>query len=548
MVIVLLGLSGLLFFPIHVAYQNPDQDVAAVLPLLELARGGWSPLTLHYPPALTNLLHAGYALAVLGGRLAGLDLDAVDLLAARWREPAWFRIPPRLIAMAAGLATLLAASRLAALAAGRWAGLFAAAILGTSLMFVREHHHGMYDAPASAAVAVCLWQCARLIVHPTRRAAGAAGAAAGAALAFKYNAAVVLAALPLAAWLSPGRAAERGRRLAVAVGSAAVAAFVLAPSLVLEPGRLLGHLRRIGELVDLYRTNLLGYALTDVLRNGLGTAVVGAALLGGLVAAVTRAAVLLPMVSFAVLYLGMLWPHPLQMNRYALPLAPAAAVLAAAGIGRLLPPGLAVLAVAGLVGGSLPATVSYLGFLAREDTRVEAARWMRHHVRPDARVYLPTSEPLFSYFGPDLPLPLRNQAGGLLPRPLIEDLERRLGPPFPHTWRFFNGIGDDRPPPEPNSIVVTSDFPDAPFAVGDSPPAAGEYLERHATLLQDYPVERQPGRRVYEPIDLNYVPFAGWETLSRPGPRIRIWFLPPEGPEAAAEPSALLGSRASSTP
>ena len=81
------ALAALLYFPLHVRYQNPDQDYPA-LALFELVRGGWAPWSLHYPSALNNLLRAGYALALLGARLAGHHLDAGDLLAAWSRDRA----------------------------------------------------------------------------------------------------------------------------------------------------------------------------------------------------------------------------------------------------------------------------------------------------------------------------------------------------------------------------------------------------------------------------------------------------------------------------
>ena len=51
-------------------------------------------------------------------------------------------------------------------------------------------------------------------------------------------------------------------------------------------------------------------------------------------------------------------------------------------------------------------------------------------------------------------------------------------------------------------------------------------LERSATPVADYPVERAPGTRAYEIFDLSYVPFDGFATLERPGPRLRLWRLP----------------------
>ena len=139
---VFAALAALLYYPIQVPYQNPDQDYPG-LALLELVRGGWEPWTIYYPSALTTLLRVGYELVLVGARLVGRPLDAIDLCAAFVRDPTPFRVAPRLIAMTAGVVSLAAVARLVALLTDRWSGLFAAALLGTSYMFVREHDRGV---------------------------------------------------------------------------------------------------------------------------------------------------------------------------------------------------------------------------------------------------------------------------------------------------------------------------------------------------------------------------------------------------------------------
>jgi hypothetical protein len=44
--------------------------------------------------------------------------------------------------------------------------------------------------------------------------------------------------------------------------------------------------------------------------------------------------------------------------------------------------------------------------------------------------------------------------------------------------------------------------------------------------MADFRPGRMPGRRLYEPADLNFVPTAGMTTLARPGPHLRIWYVP----------------------
>ena len=60
-------------------------------------------------------------------------------------------------------------------------------------------------------------------------------------------------------------------------------------------------------------------------------------------------------------------------------------------------------------------------------------------------------------------------------------------------------------------------------------------FERFAVLLADFPVVARPGTRVYEP-DMNYAPMRGMTTLARPGPRLRIWYVPPPPGRDAPSP------------
>ena len=115
---VLAGLALLLLYPLHVPYQNPDQDLPLLAAFIELLTGGWRPWTMHYPSAFTNLLRAGAELAVVVTRI-----DAAHLAALWDAHRAAFRLAPRLVSAAGGVVSLLAVQRLGRLVADRWTGL-----------------------------------------------------------------------------------------------------------------------------------------------------------------------------------------------------------------------------------------------------------------------------------------------------------------------------------------------------------------------------------------------------------------------------------------
>jgi hypothetical protein len=102
-----------------IARPAPDQDVPPTLPLEQMARGSWSPLVLMYGSALPNLLHVLDAAAFQLGRLLGWWREPVDLLVAWCQRPWLFRIPPRAIAMGAGVVSLCAVRAITAVVADR---------------------------------------------------------------------------------------------------------------------------------------------------------------------------------------------------------------------------------------------------------------------------------------------------------------------------------------------------------------------------------------------------------------------------------------------
>jgi zinc D-Ala-D-Ala dipeptidase len=530
----------LLFFPLHVPYQNPDQDLPVSLSLIDFVRGGWSPISLHFPSALTNVMRAVYGAALAGLNLGGASLDRAAVLAAWPEHHQLYRILPRAIAMASGMAALTAVWGLARMVGGGWSGLIALLLLATAPGFVREHHHGMFDAPPAAAIAALLWASGAHVRSGSLRSIAGAGALLGVAFSCKQNSAIAAVALLAALVAAPGSLrAKLGH--AVAAGAAALAAvLVLSPAVLLEPGRFLWYLRvHLTLLYAAGQPRLLEDAppphrLWDVLWYGVGLPTLALAALGSARTLARRERRLLPVLVFVVAYGAIAARSHLVLNRYALPLLPALALLAAYALLAVRRPSLRAALVAAALVVQVPATVSYLRLLASEDTRVAAARWLRGHVAPDAPVFLPGGPLWSAYVAPDLPRPLT------LPRQLDPGLARaiaeRMPPTFPRHWRWATGLrrapadeGDRDPLAEfAGGVVVTAEHPSPRFTKAMTSARLVEALEQGAVLLADFPIESSPGRAlpVYEPADLNFAPVAGARLLLRPGPHIRIWSVP----------------------
>ncbi len=526
----------LLLYPLHVAYQNPDQDLPTLWALLDLVRGDPSPWELHYPQMLTRTLRTGYAAALWLARQAGSDLDAIGLLAAQQRNPWPFRLPPRAIAIAAGLATLLVVHRLGRLVADGWTGLLAALLLGTSLAFVREHHHGMWDAPTSAALSAVVLACAVHVQTGSTRSIAAGGLLVGVAFAIKQVGAIGALPVAFAVLCAPGRWPQKLRRLCTAGAIALGVAFLLSPAVFVEHERFLERQRAIartltGELGILTERAPPHYGLVDALRNGVGLPLSILAALGIVKVAVRRDMRLLPLLSFVVAYGLLTWRSTLVLNRYVLPLVPSLAVLAAYALHGRIPTLVRAAVVAAVLCIDVPPTTAYLRLIAVEDTRVAAARWLREHVAARDAVFFSGVSSWAGYLAPALPRQLTLH-GELRPE-LRAEIQRRMPPSFPLAWRFAplpisTSEGGPGLRALAGAVVVTSEHDSPRFDRVVAEPGLIALLLEHGRLLADFPIERVPGLRVYEPGDLNFAPLSGADTLMRPGPRIRIWSVPGE--------------------
>ncbi len=492
------ALSLLLFYPLHAPYLNGDQDIPTVWALFELNRGSFYPFSLYYPSGLNNALRGVYKIVLAVAPWFGYQLSARKLLELYAEYPQQFRMLPRLIAMVAGMVTLFAVWRTSIRLLGRWSALFATAMLGTALMFVREHHNGMWDAPAAACICVALAFCVRYVDKPTLPSFAAACAATGLACAFRYNA--CFAAIgPAAAWLvaAPPRSG-RAKTLALGIAAAALGLFVAAPAVILQPHRVLAAIRRVTNMLPhLLAAQEAPTSWSELLTRGLGVPLPALAALGAGAALARRDRLVFPLVAFVAGYGLVIYLMPLRLNRYALPLAAPLAILAAYTLHHSLPFALRSMVALAIVAVGLAGVADHLRLLATEDTRVATARWIRANVDDDTPVFMVGNAKWLTYLQPDAAWrPM--QPTRWHPLPAKSERVRR-------------------------GIVVTSQVP----LNDEIPPAVRPFLERRTELVADFANESRAEERAYEsPYSL---PFTGLDTLIRPGPHIRVWRIRPAG-------------------
>jgi hypothetical protein len=363
----------------------------------------------------------------------------------------------------------------------------------------------------------------------------ATGALAGVALGTKHSMAPVLPLVALTALAIDARSfSERLRHLTLG-GIAAVAAYgVMSPYTFLRPADVLTVLKWQGMM---FAGGAGGLDLPALVRVGFswGMPVLAGV---GLVAAARSSPWATGLVAaFPAGYLVVLASGSLRYARYLAPLAPFVAIFAGIGataLGSLVPRGASAFATAVLVvavgARSLGASLGYDRLLGQTDTRLLAGEWIRANVPPGTTLTVPTAH---QYSNPVLPSPVAviqrlypAHADTLLARGAIPDgatypqhyLVGMFGQPFvrdPAAWK-----------PQDRWVVLAHHRGTLAGAVNLDAFVAPLERAGYRQMAHFRARESDDGDPVYDPIDADFTPLAGFELLERPGPELTIWELP----------------------
>ena len=141
--------------------------------------------------------------------------------------------------------------------------------------------------------------------------------------------------------------------------------------------------------------------------------------------------------------------------------------------------------------------------LARTDSRVLAAQWLRERAQPGQALYQTGT-----HYG-------------------WIQLER--GPRRYVNWNYNREfglfrVGGDWAPGLPDWIVVQES--PIPYSHGEIPPRLADLLRRRYDLCHRVrAVNPRDPRNIYDMQDALYLPYAGFSNVTRPGPNIYIWKL-----------------------
>jgi 4-amino-4-deoxy-L-arabinose transferase-like glycosyltransferase len=405
----------------------------------------------------------------------------------------------------------------AAPAGGPIAGFAAATLLAFSPIHVRESRYATTDAAAVFWLTLAMAFVLRMVARGRYRDYLGAGAFIGLATATKYPAGAMLAALPVAHLETRWRERRSSWRAIFDLRLYAALYFAVVVFVCGTPYFLIDWKETV-QGFEYQRGFVLGgtgnpysgygwpWLLFRAMPDGFG---LGCELLfaAGLVWALARrhAGALALAAFLALACLGMTRSHYVFYRYIVIPL-PALVVLAGSMVGDLCQ-GFgrrgAVLAIAILAGVLAPAIVrdvKLIRLLRREDTRSLARKWIVEHVPRGARIA--ASDARTPYGKPQLPLDYQ-----LVPLAPTAELRAQ----------------------KVNWILADS----SPLRFYSPGPSAAELaeLDRDATLLFDVdPVKPGAPDPVFDAADAFYAPLRHIASMSRPGPRIRVWRLKPMPP------------------
>jgi hypothetical protein len=495
---------------------HPDESRVAQTAVGFLS-GSLHPGFFNYP---SLFMYAAGALdaAYCGALTATGTFESLEACAASWPsrwEP--FFLIPRLLSVAAGVATVVVLFFLVRRLCDEAAGVAAATLLAVSFLHVRDSHFGVTDVSMTFLLIVAVMLLLRAHDRPTLREFAVAGLAAGLATSTKYSAALL--ALPalvsaLAAWIA-GDARTLAR--VPIFGAAMIAGFVAGtPYAVLDPQRF--WIEASSEATHLVAGHALDlgrgwtYHATVTLRYGLTMPVLAAAV-AGLVAVFrlrpSRAAIAF---AFPIAYYIVAGRGQTVFTRYMIPVVPficAAAGVFVAVVTRMLRfprpgghPSLVVSAFLALIVGapSLSKSAQLDRLLARTDSRVLAAEWLLLQGKAGESVYISGSRP----GRPDLFV--RGKPGPLTILTFDPDAGVFRGP-----------SGSEAPLPEwivvqQSPLILYSHVPDALVQ------RLGDYDLRFSVRALNM---NQP--QVYDQQDAWFVPLGGFDGVTRPGPNLLIY-------------------------
>jgi hypothetical protein len=424
----------------------------------------------------------------------------------------------RVVVATAGTATIAVVYDLGRRISGAWTGIAAATFLAVAVLHVRESHFALTDTLMTLLVTASLALLVRALDAVDSGADPrwwftVSGLAGGLAASTKYSAAAVIVPLAVSQLILVVRPPRGARVLSywllapISIAGLACGFLLGTPYAVIDSAKFIADLRfdfthlAVGHV--LYGERGWVYHLSRSLPYGVGLTTCVAALIGVIPMARDYGARAAAIGAFTLTSYVLLGSGRTVFFRYVLPLVPMVCLFAGVAVwhgGRWiaartgLSVGMATATLIAVVAG--PPLVNSVWFdvlLARTDSRVIAGDWLRQHVTP-GETFLEESAYYAAIDLTDVPM---------------------------HHWSFNPATGSfgDTGGRMPDWLIL-EESPLRTYA-GISPELRRLATERY-TLVRDVHAASD-GWAVYDLEDAFFMPVAGFSTIERPGPNIRIY-------------------------
>jgi 4-amino-4-deoxy-L-arabinose transferase-like glycosyltransferase len=501
---------------------RPDEETVAAL-AFRFFRGHFKTHFFSYPPFFMYFTAALYAVPFAVGRSVGFFSSKEFFVALATSNPWPLLLIDRLASAACGIASVAILYLIGRRLFDRTTARVAATFLALTVLHVRDSHFGVTDVPATCAILAAFLFTMRFAQDGRLKDLRWSAALVGVAASTKYNALVIgLPALAVVAGLNFEKTKRewptRIRRLAN-FGLVAVLAFLAMMPFALADWRqfFAGFSQEFGHLMAGHGL-LVGRGwivhLTTSLRYGLGLPLLIVAIAGlvWMARVAPRSALLVGL--FPVVYFLMMGRGYTVFARYMLPIMPFLCLTGAWAIVRLgsvlasaTGPStkrtwMTVMLSAIIIAPSASNVVHIDRLLARPDSRLIAAKWLRSNMPAAATVY---------------------QSGSIYSQ--VQLKSPSLFAPS-EDWGFDEGEarfmrGGASSPDQPDIVIVQ----ESPLELYTAVPRtldtvlARDYRQVHRVQAYD------PGAisGVFDRIDAFFLPLSGFGGIDRPGPNISIY-------------------------
>ncbi|MFA6450490.1 MAG: glycosyltransferase family 39 protein [bacterium] len=396
-------------------YGLPDQfnidEVHVVSRAIKFGSGDLNPHFFFYPALYMYVLFFFYGVYFVIGRVIGIFPSAADFGMQYFIDPTMFFLIARTLTAALGTATVYAVAALGTRFYNRRTGLVAALLLAATPLHVDMSHYAVTDVPMTFMIMASLFFGARIAERGGRRMYIAAGLCAGAAMAFKYTAALLVPPLLVAHVLYLASVRKEKNPFKFFTADLFIMGFFFAAFFFIgAPYTLLDFKTFTGD-IGIQRSllehgwfgmenikNMWMYSITVYLRQGMGLPLLVVSMMGVVYAATKRnkaGLVLLTFILVFYLFHGRITKH--VFLRYWVAVAPALCVLAAALINDAaavikIPgkykTGFAALVAIALMFMPVRNIISSEQFMRKKDTRTLAREWIEKKVPAGARIAL----------------------------------------------------------------------------------------------------------------------------------------------------------------